>query len=237
MTRRNYEPTRIRLRQTGKLAKTSYVNELAEALNKQSSPYALGLENPNASPCIHFIGNVTTSFPSGGAALTGEMYWVKPQYIKEGQVDAAADIDDEANYTDDASVPVTNLCERPPGVDPGEGTHALPTGYPVHVFGFQDANDTATVRYITFTPIPGLIPVSLTYDSGADGTGSTSAAYTYTATFAVGGGTFNDGDPLSVVMNRPNGKTNHASHGTAMYDGSNWVLWWVDETPNTTVCA
>lgn len=237
----NYSPAKIRLRQTGKLAKTTYVNEVATAVNGLDPSFCLGSARPAAAPGLILICKITDSGPNGEAEPTDETYWAQVQYILSAGDDGSSPIDlddDQTLDTDQLSssiLLVTNLPERGPGVDAGNGTHLLRKGTLIEVRG--EIDEDGIVRFVAFTAVPLLIPVDLTYSAGADGTGSTTAAYTYTAKYAGTSDDFAGGAALTVTMQRPNGKTLHATTGFAWWNGSAWVLRYVDEVPNQGVCS
>lgn len=85
---------------------------------------------------------------------------------------------------------------------------------------------------------PRLIPVSLSQSGGADGTSTTPASWTYNARDASTADNVIGSGALTVAMNRPNGKTNKATHGTVRNkaDGT-WEIWWCDEVPTTSPCS
>jgi hypothetical protein len=137
-----FTPHHIRLRQSGKLAKTSYVNELTELVNAMAGPAMFGPEMGGARPYFAFIGKVAAVGPNGEADHADPRYWVKPQIIVSGNVEDALDLDDDEGLTVDTAVTVTNLPEI--DVSGTGGTHDLPAGTIVYVFVVEDVGEASS---------------------------------------------------------------------------------------------
>jgi hypothetical protein len=130
-----------------------HLNEGVDALNLiLSQPDALVRKLGEGGRERRFdiiIGMTTDTGPNGEADGTGEVYWVKPQYILPADaIDAPITFNDEvpiqAGEGDDLpdTLAVTNLTEW---VD---GTHNLPTGTPVMVLPVYERKKSPQIRYV-----------------------------------------------------------------------------------------
>lgn len=173
----DYNPSRIELRQAGKLAKTSYVNEVADALNNLSPSYQTGIEDGDRTAGFSFLAKVVTAGPAGEPDLTGEMYWLEPQLTEDDPVVDAPQFTDDHSLTPLTIIPASNLYHRT--ASGGAGGHWLRAGAMVRVFAEIDA--AGKVRYnFDKGPDNPTFRVDLTQTGGASGSPTVDCTFTYT---------------------------------------------------------
>lgn len=185
-----FKPGRIRLRQPGKLAKTTYVNEVAAKLNSQSPPYVSGGVEVDRVPPFIFPGKVVSAGPAGEAdyGAADPRYWVEPQRIVPGGNSLTPD----HSLTPQTIITAINFYGEQPAVPNAFLTpdttsfHVLPIGTLVEVKAEADANGTVYYTINQARP-PAHYFVRLAPDSGGGGGSNTTPDWTYTAYNIYGG--------------------------------------------------
>lgn len=235
MSHISYNPPRIRLRKPGKLANTTYANEIATAVNDSNPPFSTGVDKGEYFAPFSFLAKIWDAGPAGEANYTDERYWCKPQLVKTGLSTASADTDDDHSITVDSIVTATNYEERQGAV--GTGTHALPKSFVVRVFAEQDAGLNASsapkTRYVFSASLLGSFYCTCTEDgTGADGTKTTAATWKYTVTLPNG----TTKTSIDNVRPRKNGKTTKATAGWGAFTSAGTFVFDAFEKPTTVGC-
>lgn len=146
----------IRPRDPHKIATTTYVNEVAEAVRDLAPDMPPGLPDPNGPLVVSYVGKIAVTGPVGDEAdFGGPRYWVTLQGLNPvgtgGPGEAASWYEDHTWLDDGSAVTVvaTNLIEAED--EAGNGTHALAPGRLVRVYPIASAraSDGETfIRYV-----------------------------------------------------------------------------------------
>ena len=130
---------------------------------------------------------------------------------------------------------VLNLLESAPS-----STHLLPlNSFHIALLAGYTAESVPRAVLLIAAAGPGLFPVQITRDGGADGTQTSPATWTYTVLTVDGSQTL--GTRVSPARPRPNGsrivQSPSPAYGTAFYVSGSLLLWDAGEIAATTACT
>lgn len=230
-----FKPGRIRLRQPGKLAKTTYANEIAAKLNSLSPPYVTGGVGVEREPPFTFLAKVVTAGPDGEANFNNEMYWLEPQAIQENLVTFPVAFNDDHSLTPKTIIPATNLHEQP--ATGGTFSHTLQAGTKVRVFAEIDQSPIPKVRYVFHRERPNtLFAVDLTQVGGLAGSPTAFSTFSYSIKIKGTSTVLGTGQPENSRARAFKCKVVAADKGAAYYDdGGGLILYSANET--TVLCS
>lgn len=233
----DFHPSRINLRQKGGLAKNSYVNEVAQTLNRYGPSYKTGLVEVHRVPGFSFLAKIVTAGPDGEPDLTGEMYWLEPQRTEDDPMVDAPQFTNDHSLTPKTIIPASNLYHRTAAG--GAGGHWLRPGAVVRVFAEIDA--ASKVRYnFHLGPANVIFAVDVVQVSGSAGSQTSFCDFTYDVKRK------GSSDVLSTTPLQP--ECGHArflkcaliagTKGSAYYDDTGTlVLFTVHETHTNAPCS
>lgn len=185
----DHNPARIDLRQPGKLTKTTYANELANAINNMGPAYVVGSVDEPREGTFSFPGKIVGTGPSGEAdyPIDDPRYWVEPQLVPNGGNALSPD----HSLTPQPIITAINFYGEQPAVpnifyDPNNSIHVLPVGTLVDVTARVGADGKIYYTIAKERP-PGHYFCRLTHDGGSGGGSNTLPSWTYTALNIYGG--------------------------------------------------
>lgn len=182
-----FNPTPIKLHAAGKLAKTGYVNEVAQAVNDRGSPFVTGTADGEFFPGCTFVAKISDKGPNGEADYTDEKYWVVPQRVDAGMANATSETIDDPGLLAQKAITATNFAEQSAG-SVGTGSHALPKNLRVIVDAFTDNSDPPKLRFsFERTTDRSLFPVLTSQTGGTHGDTNTACTFTYNVTDVFSG--------------------------------------------------